>query len=206
MTRVLVTGGSGFIAAHVLDVLLKRGHSVVATVRTAQKGQKILESHPTVGHDRLSYAIVADISQEGAFDDAVVSGPPFEAVIHTASPYHFNATTAEAVDELITTAVNGTVGILKAVKARAPTVKRVVVTSSFAAIVDPKKPATYHYSEKDWSPATREEALTSPLAAYRASKKLAEKAAWDFVEHDMPNFTLSTVSQNETRCFVPPQY
>jgi nucleoside-diphosphate-sugar epimerase len=198
MTRVLVTGGSGFIAAHVVDVLLKRGHSVVATVRTAPKGQKILEAHPTVGKDRLNYTIVADISQAGAFEEAVITDPPFEAVIHTASPYHFNATTTETVEELITTAVNGTVGILKAVKAKAPTVKRMVVTSSFAAIVDPKKSATYHYSEKDWSPATREEALTSPLAAYRASKKLAEKAAWDFVEHEKPNFTLATVSWTNT--------
>lgn len=63
MTRVLVTGGSGFIAAHILEVLLKRGHSVVATVRSEEKGQKILSSHPSVGKDKLDYAIVPDISK-----------------------------------------------------------------------------------------------------------------------------------------------
>lgn len=132
-----------------------------------------------------------------AYDAAVVSDPPFEAVIHAASPYHFKATTPEAINQLIDTAVNGTVGILQALKAKAPSVKRVIVTSSFAAIVDPKKPATYKYSEKDWDPVTREEAQEGPLTAYRASKTLAERGAWDFVEKEKPNFTLTTVSRSE---------
>jgi nucleoside-diphosphate-sugar epimerase len=132
-----------------------------------------------------------------AYDKAVISEPPFEAVIHAASPYHFKATTPDAINELIDTAVNGTVGILQALKAKAPSVKRVVVTSSFAAMVDPKKPVTHKYSEKDWDPVTREEALDSPLTAYRASKTLAERAAWDFIEKEKPNFTLTTVSLSE---------
>lgn len=66
-----------------------------------------------------------------AFDKAVVSEPPFDAVIHTASPYHFNAKDAK---ELLDPAIIGTTGILKSVQQYAPSVKRVVVTSSFAAI------------------------------------------------------------------------
>jgi len=192
MTKVFLTGGSGFIAAHILEELLRRGHSVVATVRSAEKGEKILASHSSVSKDVLDYKVVEDISQPGAYDDAILASPPFEAVIHAASPYHFNATTPEAIDLLIKTAIDGTVGILTAVKAKAPTVKRIVVTSSFAAIVDPKKPPTYKYSEKDWDPVTKDEAYESPLTAYRASKTLAEKAAWDFVEKEKPNFTLAT--------------
>ena len=68
-------------------------------------------------------------------------------MIHTASPYHFNATDNEKIKVLLDTAVQGTTGILVAVKAGAPNVKRVVVTSSFAAIVDSNKPADYTYSE-----------------------------------------------------------
>jgi nucleoside-diphosphate-sugar epimerase len=90
MTRVLLTGGSGFIAAHTLDVLLKRGHSVVTTVRTQEKADKIKEAYKSYGKDKLDFAIVPDIAQEGAFDQAVFSDPPFEAVLHTASPFHFN--------------------------------------------------------------------------------------------------------------------
>lgn len=191
MTRVLVTGGSGFIAAHVIESLLKRGHSVVTTVRTKGKGEKILEAHPN-GNEKLTYVLVPDMSQAGAFDDAVISSPALEAVIHTASPYHFQAKTEEAISQLITTAVNGTTGILKAIKAYAPTVQRVVVTSSFAAIVDPKKPLSYQYSESDWDPVTEDEARENPLTAYRASKTFAEKAAWDFVQQEKPNFQLTT--------------
>lgn len=98
MTRVLLTGGSGFIAAHTLDVLLKRGHSVVTTVRTQDKADKIKAEHKSaVGEGRLGFAIVPDIAQEGAFDKAVVSDPPFEVVLHTASPFHFNVTDVQKV-------------------------------------------------------------------------------------------------------------
>ena len=63
MTRVLLTGGSGFIAAHCLDILLKRGHSVVTTVRTTEKAQKIKEAHPGYSKDKLDFAIVEDIAK-----------------------------------------------------------------------------------------------------------------------------------------------
>lgn len=139
-----------------------------------------------------------------AFDTAVVSDPPFEAVIHAASPYHFNAKSREQVEELVETAHKGTVGILEAVKAHAPGVKRVVVTSSFAAIVDPKKLSGYTYSEKDWCPITREESFNDPASAYRFSKTQAEKAAWEFVDKEKPHFTLTTVCPVQVYCSVPP--
>jgi len=97
MTRVLLTGGSGFIAAHVLDILLQHGHSVVTTVRSQEKADKIKKAHSSYGSDKLDFAIVEDIAQENAFDEAVVSDPPFEAVIHTASPFHFNVTDVQKV-------------------------------------------------------------------------------------------------------------
>lgn len=98
MTRVLLTGGSGFIAAHTLDVLLKRGHSVVTTVRTQEKADKIKQENKTaVDKGQLGFSIVPDIAQVDAFDKAVVSDPPFEAVLHTASPFHFNVTDVQKV-------------------------------------------------------------------------------------------------------------
>ena len=73
--------------------------------------------------------------------------------------------------------------------------KRVVVTSSFAAIIDGSKGmrSGYTYSEKDWNPITEEQAYQTAPGGYRASKTFAEKAAWDFVEKEKPNFTLATV-------------
>lgn len=150
MTRVLLTGGSGFIAAHVLESLLKRGHSVVTTVRSQEKASRIKAAYPDLPSSKLDFAIVEDIAQPTAFDKAVISNPPFEAVIHTASPFHFNA--KDIKKDLIDPAVIGTTGILKSIKASAPTVKRVVVTSSFATIVDGSKGnwPEHTYTEADW--------------------------------------------------------
>ena len=204
-------GGSGFIAAHVLDVLLERGHSVVTTVRSAEKGQKLLDNHPKVSKDKLDFVIVEDIAERGAFNKAVQSNPPFEAILHTASPFHFNVT--DTKKDLLDPAIIGTTGVLESAKKHAPTIKRVVrlpaplstvksglkksqiITSSFASILNPStgnRPG-YTYSEKDWNPITEEEAIQTPSNGYRASKTFAEKAAWEFLEKEKPNFTISTL-------------
>jgi nucleoside-diphosphate-sugar epimerase len=86
-------------------------------------------------------------------------------VLHTASPVHLNF--QNPVKDFIEPAVQGTTGLLKAVKSHAPTVKRVVFTSSFAAILNIKKHEKV-YSEKHWNPVTWEEALSTQT--YRASK------------------------------------
>lgn len=129
MTRVLLTGGSGFIAVHVLEALLAQGHSVVTSVRSETKAQMLRDTFPDVGKDRLDFVFVADIAQEGAFDEAVKSDPPFEWALHTASPFHFNIT--DTKKDLLDPAIIGTTGFLKAIKKNAPTVKRVVSTSDF---------------------------------------------------------------------------
>ena len=73
--------------------------------------------------------------------------------------------------------------------------KRVVVTSSFASIINPGKGSwpDHTYTEADWNPVTEEEAVQNPQSGYRASKTFAERAAWDFIEQQNPNFTLATM-------------
>lgn len=141
---------------------------------------------------------------------AVKSNPPFDYVLHTASPFHFNV--QDPVKDFLDPAIKGTTGILKAIKAYAPTVKRVAITSSFAAIVNPDQHPKV-YSEKEWNPVTWEEGLDHSKV-YRASKvshpwnfmkvmqeligvvyqTFAEKAAWDFVEQEKPNFDIATIN------------
>jgi nucleoside-diphosphate-sugar epimerase len=92
-------------------------------------------------------------------------------------------------------AVIGTTGILKAVARSAPTVTRVVITSSFASILDEahlEDPSTT-YTEASWNPVTIDDIHRSPATAYRASKKLAERAAWDFVAAEKPGFDVVTI-------------
>jgi len=96
----------------------------VTTVRSAQKGQTILENHKNIPKDKLDFTIVEDIAQPGAFDEAVQSDPSFDVVIHTASPFHFNVT--DTKKDLLDPAIIGTTGILKSIKQHAPSVKRVV--------------------------------------------------------------------------------
>lgn len=199
MTRVLLTGGSGFVASHILDILLAHKHSVVTSVRSEEKAEGIKKAYPTATKDQLDFAIVPDIEPAGAFDECIVSDPPFEAVIHSASPFHFNVINVK--EDLLDPAINGTTNILKAIKAHAPTVKSVVITSSFASIVNvnlPRPASAHTYSEKDWNPITQEESIQNPSNGYRASKTFAERAAWEFVEKEKPNFTLSTVSRPRT--------
>lgn len=162
-------------------------------MRSEAKGQTILNNHPNVPKDKLSFVIVEDIAQEGAFDEAIKSDPPFETVVHTSSPFHFN--TNDSKKDLLDPAVIGTTGILKAIKKNASTVKRVVITSSFASIIDSSKGNNpgHTYTEADWNPITEDEAVQNAMLGYRASKTFAERAAWEFVEKEKPNFTLSTL-------------
>lgn len=94
------------------------------------------------------------------------SDPPFDYVVHTASPYqlHFD----DPVKDCLDPAIKGTTGILKSIKAYAPSVKRVVITSSSAAILSPPNHPPV-YNESFWCDMTWEQA-TNPQHTYRASK------------------------------------
>jgi nucleoside-diphosphate-sugar epimerase len=160
----------------------------VAAVRSSGKGQRLEQRYTRDLGDRLSTVVVEDISTEGAFDEAVQTFP-FDFVIHAASPFYFFPKNPE--DDMLKPAISGTLGLLQSVKAYAPSVKRLIVTSSFAAMENP----TSHppvYSERSWNPITYEQAL-DPALAYFGSKKLAEKAAWAFMLEEKPPFSLTTI-------------
>ncbi|KAK4082395.1 uncharacterized protein Triagg1_2207 [Trichoderma aggressivum f. europaeum] len=186
---VLVTGASGYIAAHVVDAFLKKGYNVRGTVRSEKTAEGVRKSHSKYA-EQLSIAIVPDMAAANAFDEAVKG---VDGVIHTASPFIFNATDFEK--ELMQPAIRGTTSILEAVQKYNPSVSRVVVTSSFAAVLDPlqgQRPG-YTYTEADWNPITVEKANTDPVLAYLASKVFAERAVFNYVEANKPNFTVTTM-------------
>ncbi|KAF2489378.1 NAD(P)-binding protein [Lophium mytilinum] len=188
---ILISGASGFVAAHVLNAFLQRGYNVRGTVRSDATAEKVMKSHSKY-LKQLSFAIVKDVAAPGAFDEAVKD---VDGVIHTASPFVMEVENNER--DLLDPAVKGTTEILKAIKKNNPAVKRVVITSSFAAIVDISKGNRpgHTYTEADWNPVTWEAAKTGPGGvAYSASKTFAEKAAWDFVEKEKPNFTVATIN------------
>ena len=191
---ILLTGASGFVAAHILHSLLHHGYDVRGTVRSEAAADRVRKTH---GHliegkqSRLTFAIVPDVASPGAFNDAVKD---VDGVIHTASP--FAVEVADNERDLLLPAIRGTTEIIQAVQSYAPQVKRVVITSSFASIIDTSlgdRPG-YTYSEKDWNPITYDQAkVADGSTAYCASKAFAERAAWDFVEEKKPNFSLATI-------------
>ncbi|KAK1758772.1 putative NADPH-dependent methylglyoxal reductase [Echria macrotheca] len=196
--KVLLTGGTGFIASHVLDSLLEHGFETVVTVRSEDKGKRLVDAVDPKAKHLVRFAIVGDIAQDGAFDE-VMKSEPFDYVVHTASPYQLHWD--DPVRDCLDPAIKGTTGILKSTKAYNPSVKRVVITSSSAAVLNPPNHRPV-YDETSWCEITWEQAM-DPKHTYRASKKFAEKAAWDFVSTQSPNFTLSVI--NNTYTFGPVQ-
>ncbi|KAJ6595879.1 hypothetical protein DFH09DRAFT_1135874 [Mycena vulgaris] len=194
--KVLVSGANGFIAVWVLQTLLEKGYSVRGTVRSASKAAHLdglfKEKYP----GKWEWVVVADITKEDAFDDAVKS---VDGILHMASPFNYEITSPEAA---IQPAVDGTVGILKSATKFGTGIKRIVVTSSIAAILelgDMSIPRTF--TEENWNnqaPALVEAhgAAAGPMVIYFVSKMLAEKAAWDYVkEHqEKISWDLSTVN------------
>jgi len=187
--KVLVTGVSGYVGAHVLLVLLKSGYWVRGTVRSQQKADQVKAKYPQY-KDKLELVIVEDIAKAGAFEGALHG---IDGVFHVASPFHFKPTNNKT--DILDPAILGTTGILESAL-KVPTVKRIVVTSSFAANMDDSIAGTpYVVTEKDWSPLTYEDALNgNPRAAYLGSKKLAEKAVYDFVAEKKPHFDVVTLN------------
>lgn len=189
--KVLLTGGSGFLAGHCIDQLLQRNHNVVFTARSDEKGQQILKRYLQTPRSVLDYIIVEDVARESAFDQALGSQSTYEAVLHTASPFTFNVGDFER--DLLNPAINGTKTILKVTKRLLPTVKRVVITSSFVAMMNLRDPPAV-YTDSDWNPVTWDQALQDPFNAYSGSKTFAEKAAWDFVQQEQPKFDIAVVN------------
>ena len=180
---VLVTGASGYIAGFIIKLLLEEGYTVRGTVRPRDDGSEPLSrySHLTEldGVERLSL-VEADLGSDEGWAEAVRG---CWGVFHTASP--FPGSDPEDEDELIRPAVEGTRRVLRACAAE-ESVKRVVVTSSVAAVAGGHKDANGRtFSEEDWS-------VEEEVKMYTKSKLLAERAAWEVAEE--ASFELATVN------------
>jgi len=178
---VLVTGASGFIASQIVKQLLESGYRVRGTVRDPAK--TIAGGHLTglPGAVERLELVQADLLAPHAFDGSVDG---CEYVIHTASPYVVDVDDPQR--DLVDPAVKGTTSILESCLG-AKRVKRVVLTSSVAAITDQ---ADGHVNtEDDWN--IRSSLTRNP---YYYSKTLAERAAWSFMDSNHPQFDLVVIN------------
>ena len=183
MTTVLVTGGSGFIATHCILQLLEAGLEVRTTVRKLAREPEVramLKAGGAEPGERLRF-FAADLDHDAGWAEAAAD---CDYVLHVASP--FPAGVPKHEDELIVPAREGALRVLRA--ARDAGVKRVVLTSSFAAIGYGHKTMPAKFDETSWTD------LNGDVPPYPKSKTIAERAAWDFMAREGGALELSVVN------------
>ncbi|XP_051123430.1 phenylacetaldehyde reductase-like [Andrographis paniculata] len=173
---VCVTGASGFVASCLIGTLLRKGYTVNATVRNVADPTKVDHLKALEGAKERLRLFHADLTVKASFD-AAVDG--CDGVFHTASPVVFD-NIKDPQTELIEPAVNGTLNVLRSCL-RSPSVKRVVLTSSLAAVVISRKALEGNaIADETWQ---SEPGFCEEIQAwYCLSKTLAEEAAWNFAK------------------------
>ena len=173
---ILVTGATGYVAGWLVKTLVERGHTVHAAVRDPGNRKKLahLDALAAAGPGTVRY-FKADLLQQGSYAEAMKG---CELVFHTASP--FTSSYADPVKELIEPAQLGTRNVLEEAN-RAPSVKRVVLTSSCAAIygdnADLKAAPRGVFDEEVWNTSS-----SVGHQAYSYSKTLAEREGWSIAK------------------------
>lgn len=168
MSPVVVTGGSGYVGTQLIAALLRDGTPVRATVRSLDRESAVRAAVRRGGADDTGLEVVtADLTSDDGWPIALDG---CAEVYHVASPM----IQPKDPDELLVPAREGTVRVLRA--ARDAGARRVVLTSSFAAVGYTPKPSA-EYTEDDWTDPD-----TPGLPPYPRSKAIAERAAWDFIK------------------------
>ena len=180
---VLVTGGTGFVGIHTILQLLQKGYHVNTTLRSLSKKDSIIDALKEAGIDDFTPLAFfeADLTSDTGWEEAVAD---VDYVLHVASP--FPAQDPNDENELIIPAREGALRVLKAAKKAG--VKRVVLTSSFAAIGYSRNPKDHIFTEEDWTDAS------APIPPYIKSKTVAEKAAWEYIETEGGDLELTVVN------------
>ncbi len=187
MSQVLVTGGSGYVGTQLIAALLREGTAVRTTVRSLDREAGLRKAVRRGDADDAGLEVVtADLMADDGWPAAVAGCAD---IYHVASPM----IQPKDPDEVIAPAREGTLRVLRA--ARDAGARRVVLTSSFAAVGYSPKPGA-DYTEADWTDPD-----TPGLPPYPRSKAIAERAAWDFAEREGGGTEL--VSVNPTGIFGP---
>lgn len=187
-THVCVSGASGYIASHLVKQLLEKGYFVHGTARNLTDEKKVnFLNELKDKYPKNLFLYEADLLKDGSFDECVAKS---SYIFHTASPFLLPKDIKDPQKDLIETALKGTENILNSVIKYKETVKRVILTSSIAAIVNPlnvKSGTTI--TEEFWNDTSK---MDEPSGAYRISKTKAEQYAWEICQKN--NIELVTIN------------
>ncbi|KAG5751780.1 hypothetical protein H9Q69_006088 [Fusarium xylarioides] len=159
---ILVTGANGYLGLHIVNQLLMRGNNVCAAVRS-QRAAEIIQKNfsEQIDAHQLRLGFINDLTKPECFSD--VLDETVIAIIHVASPCPMGKDIKDNESDMLR-----------------------------PAMIDESKGSRpgYVYAEADWNPVTYEEAVSEkdPIALYLASKALAEKAVWQWVDEHKPRF------------------
>lgn len=169
---VMVTGATGYVAGWVVKRLLEEGLTVHAPVRDPDNPDKLkyLNEIAAQTPGTMRY-FKADLLDEGSYADAMAG---CSVVFHTASPFFLGS--KDPQKELVDPARLGTRNVLEQAN-RTPSVRRVVLTSSCAAIygdnADLQDTPNGVFTEEIWNTSSSLE-----HQPYSYSKTVAEREAW----------------------------
>lgn len=182
---ILITGSTGFVGFRTLITALEAGYNVRAVIRKEEQAVKIKAHVRIAPHaDRLEYAVVTVLTEDGAFDNVLGD---VVAVLHIASPLAVE--TDEYERDIISPAIKiGTSLLHSALKVS--TIRRIIITSSLVTLM----PWEWLFNSDDrlWTAndlnVDPNRSVSSSMEAYWTSKALARAAVKEFVEHAKPHF------------------
>ncbi|RDC59634.1 Dihydrokaempferol 4-reductase [Alteripontixanthobacter maritimus] len=179
--KVLVTGGTGYIAGELIAQLLARGWRVNATVRSLGKSERIMrERFPDAGDSLRLFE--AELMSDAGWAEA---NHGCTHVAHVASP--IAAATPKDENDMIVPAREGTLRALRFAKEAG--VKRFVQTSSMAAVAYGRSEKSYIVDESDWTDISHPD-----VYPYVKSKTISERAARDWVAENAPEMEFVSVN------------
>jgi nucleoside-diphosphate-sugar epimerase len=191
---VLVTGATGFIAAHVIAKFLARGYKVRGTARDLDQASWLVNGRFKTQAETGDFTLIAvpDFNADGAFDEAVKG---VSAIAHVASVLTFDSNPNNVIPQTVAGVTSILVSAL-----RESSVKEVIFTSSLMASIFPVLGHEEIVDRNSWNEVAVKAAWAPPPYdddrsnfVYAASKVAAEKALWHIVDEKKPHYTVNAI-------------